>query len=454
MSDAGIGSALLPKQPGLVRTFSVRLGLPMHTLHRTTLLLACLLGVIQYGLVSVFGVIVDDMAPYYHLSASAANRLYDAINFGACALSFLPGICYDRLGATAAMALGTAVGVLPVLVQLDWSRAFPALDTLTGLEISYVLFGTAEAFFSVIATFAPLEAFPPEHLGKVSAVVQLSTSLGVSVQSEAYALMQAGFSDFVRAYYTYMLVCTLGCGMLMTGVFWENNRALHRNKARATPAKAPGPDQEAPVAAAEAGAGSLASQLLSVDFAYMSLVFVAGIGFVFSYLDGSSLINSAVGLPATRATFDFGIYGALGRVAVNCALDRLRRTCPGAPFLCLAASLLVFAAGLLCVALPSAPGPAVVSAMNYLCSCGGGAMLGVAPPALRLLFGTGFLGFIYGVLYMWVALAIPTWGLLLPDAASGGAASCYRPYCGAGAAASVALAVLSLGLLVARRPRS
>ncbi|CAJ1444508.1 unnamed protein product, partial [Effrenium voratum] len=56
-----------------------------------------------YGVVYVFAVIVDDMEPYYGLSSGAAGELFDMLNMGACALSFVPGILYDKMGAAKSM---------------------------------------------------------------------------------------------------------------------------------------------------------------------------------------------------------------------------------------------------------------------------------------------------------------------------------------------------------------
>ena len=114
------------------------------------------------------------------------------------------------------------------------------------------------------------------------------------------------------------------------------------------------------------------SSLFSMNFVYMCLLFFLGVGFVFSYLDaaggvlkrtspcplnvpgslgslGSPLpagdINAAAGLPASRATLTFGIYGALARVVANCALDYTRSKPNGGPLTYIALSLLALAAG-------------------------------------------------------------------------------------------------------------
>lgn len=48
----------------------------------------------------------------------------------------------------------------------------------SGLKICYLIFGMALSFFQVIATFAPLEAFPVQYLGAVSAAVQAREGQG------------------------------------------------------------------------------------------------------------------------------------------------------------------------------------------------------------------------------------------------------------------------------------
>ncbi|CAE7831990.1 unnamed protein product [Symbiodinium sp. CCMP2592] len=415
------------QRPLLKQSFSKTLGLPANSVHRGALLMACLLGVIQYGMVYVFAVIADDMESYYDLKEGDGTELFDMLNFGACALSFVPGLLYDYYGAAVAMTIGTFIGVLPIIGQLDWSKIFPSLDTLTGLKVSYAIFGMAEAFFSTIATFAPLEAFPVQYVGAVSAAVQVSTSLGASIQSEVYVLLKANFTNFVQVYYTYMLVCTVVCGGLMVCAFWENSKLLHRSKSNL---------------ADDLEQCSLQSSLFSMNFVYMCLLFFLGVGFVFSYLDAAGDINAAAGLPASRATLTFGIYGALARVVANCALDYTRSKPNGGPLTYIALSLLALAAGLAVAGMPSDPDTMSVHVMNLFCSLGAGGLLGVTPPALRLLFGSGSLGIIYGLLYLLTAFGIPTWGLLLPSRVC--TTGCFRAYCRTGAALFPALALGAL----------
>lgn len=40
------------------------------------------------------------------------------LNYGACALSFVPGLLYDKLGATKAMVIGTCVGTIRLSTSL------------------------------------------------------------------------------------------------------------------------------------------------------------------------------------------------------------------------------------------------------------------------------------------------------------------------------------------------
>ncbi|CAE8723227.1 unnamed protein product, partial [Polarella glacialis] len=102
MTTSELESQLLPPsaKPTLYRSWSVKVGLPMNSLHLSILLMACLLGVIQYGIISIFGIVIDDeLEAYYHLDAGAGDQLYDIINIGSCAMSFLPGLIYDKFGA-------------------------------------------------------------------------------------------------------------------------------------------------------------------------------------------------------------------------------------------------------------------------------------------------------------------------------------------------------------------
>ncbi|CAE8613217.1 unnamed protein product [Polarella glacialis] len=174
--------------------------------HRSLILFACILGVVQYDLVTVIGLVTPDLelkpqstkarcsdlpekqlrVSYYGLNPGEGDILYDAVNFWAFGLSFLPGMCYDHIGPAASMAVGTVLGVLS---QLDWSPVFPDLDTMTQLYLSSLMFGLAACFFSVIAVLTPLEVFPAKHLGKTSAAIQVSLSLGVTLQSQVNNLL-------------------------------------------------------------------------------------------------------------------------------------------------------------------------------------------------------------------------------------------------------------------------
>eukprot|EP00913_Durusdinium_trenchii_P018050 g16960.t1 len=74
--------------------------------------------------------------------------------------------------------------------------------------------------------------------------------------------------------------------------------------------------------------------------------------------------------------------------------------------------------------------------MNIFCSFGAGGLLGITPAALRLSFGSGSLGLIYGLLYVLTSLGIPTWGSLLPRPTQS-----WSTYCGTGAFMQLLLAV-------------
>ncbi|CAK0816367.1 unnamed protein product [Prorocentrum cordatum] len=180
------------------RTASVVLGLPLFTVRRALLLSVCILGVVQYGLTTVFGVIAGDLEPYYGLTPEQGDELYAWMNFGSCALSFIPGLCYDRVGPAVAMAVGTLCGISPVVLQLMWTSTFPAfIGTMGGLSFSYMLFGFAASFYNVIGCFAPLEGFPKKDIGKVSAVVQVCLSLGLTVQTWAYTMLKQSGGDYM-----------------------------------------------------------------------------------------------------------------------------------------------------------------------------------------------------------------------------------------------------------------
>jgi len=378
------------------------------------LLTACILGVLQYGMVLVFGVIVHDLDDYYGLTTAEGDVLYSYLNFGSCALSFLPGILYDRLGASSSMVIGTIIGIFPVGLQLTWSPAFPAwLSTFGGLKLCYLFAGFSSSFFNVIGCCAPMAAFDEKDLGKVSAAVQICLSLGISVQSAVFAAIKSMSKEFIEDYLSYSLIFLASCGTIMATVFKACEDLIGANfedraKAPRTPIK---------------------ETVCNPAFAYMSFLFAVAIGFCFSFLDVEARIAAEADVDASSLSISFGMINCIGRVATSLPLDFTRHHRFGGVQTYIFVSLGVFASGLLCLAVPAEPGAMHVFAANALAALGYGGLLGIIPPALRLQFGTDNLGMIYGVLYFWVAGSVPIWAFWdsKPDSCFG--VKCYREYC-------------------------
>merc|ERR1712060_354844 len=97
----------------------------------------------------------------------------------------------------------------------------------------------------------------------------------------------------------------------------------------------------------------------------------------------------------------------------------------------------MFALGLLCVTLPSSPGTRAVDTLNFLAGVANGAFFGITAPALRLLFGSGSLGLIYGIMYVWVAVGMPFWSAQMPDTDACSGVACFHSYCMNGAFAFI-----------------
>eukprot|EP00439_Symbiodinium_sp_Y106_P062394 s1197_g9.t1 len=388
-------------------SLSSYLGLPAYTFRRILLLVSCLLGVIQYGLVLTNGVSVSDFNDYYGLTEVQGKFLYSCLNFGACALSFIPG-CVPT------MMLGTLIADFGIILQLVWTPDFPSfVSTMGGLSFCYICFGFAATFFNVIGSFAPLSVFPVQYVGQVSACVQVCMSLGMTIQTQAYYALKKSGGDPIMRYLIYAIITFNVVGVLMCVVFW-----LCRNLM-----------EQAAEEEAEAEDGrSLWSSLKTSEFAYMMVLFCVAIGFSFSFLDCEGSLASEVNVSSKELASVFGIVNAFGRLAVCIPLDWTRKHRWGGVYSYILASLIVYTLGMLLLAIPSSPDAGTVRIANSLASFGYGGLLGIVPPALRLTFGTTHLGVIYGILYVAVAIFEPIWSFLFkkPEACEG--VECYRLY--------------------------
>jgi len=433
------------------------MGLPVYTFRRVLLLATCIMGVFQYGMVLTNGVSADDFNTYYELTTTQGETLYTCLNFGACALSFIPGLCYDRFGCVPTIILGLAIFNCGVVLQLAWTRGFPEwLSTMEGLMFCYLCFGFACTFFNVIGSFAPLVAFPVKDVGKVSACVQVSMSLGITVQSQAYYWLKGLGGDVVQNYLIYALVCTNVTGALMCIVFWSARGLLNGSQqepssksSEALPARCE--DQcttsdDSELSAAATPAPSLRRMLVSTEFIFMNLLFFVAVGFAFSFLEVEQEIASEVGVESRSLTDVFGVLNALGRLSVSIPLDYTRTHPWGGVFSYITVSLMIFMCGVMILAFPYSTLAAQQTAMlaaNAVVAYGYGGLLGIVPPALRFLFGTEHLGLLYGILYVGVSISVPLWTLIFSKSDACAGLGCYRSYylcCVAGFAAVLALA--------------
>ncbi|CAE7454466.1 unnamed protein product [Symbiodinium sp. CCMP2456] len=403
------GEAVSEEESFITQNMSLSsyLGLPAYTFRRILLLVSCLLGVIQYGLVLTNGVSVSDFNDYYGLTEVQGKFLYSCLNFGACALSFIPG-CVPT------MMLGTLIADFGIILQLVWTPDFPSfVSTMGGLSFCYICFGFAATFFNVIGSFAPLSVFPVQYVGQVSACVQVCMSLGMTIQTQAYYALKKSGGDPIMRYLIYAIITFNVVGVLMCVVFW-----LCRNLM----------EQSAAEEEAEDDRRSLWSSLKSSEFSYMMVLFCVAIGFSFSFLDCEGSLASEVNVSSKELASVFGIVNAFGRLAVCIPLDWTRKHRWGGVYSYILASLIVYTLGMLLLAIPSSPDAATVRIANSLASFGYGGLLGIVPPALRLTFGTTHLGVIYGILYVAVAIFEPIWSFLFkkPEACEG--VECYRLY--------------------------
>eukprot|EP00930_Biecheleria_cincta_P024285 TRINITY_DN17391_c0_g1_i1.p1 TRINITY_DN17391_c0_g1~~TRINITY_DN17391_c0_g1_i1.p1 ORF type:complete len:458 (-),score=48.40 TRINITY_DN17391_c0_g1_i1:216-1589(-) len=393
------------------------LGLQPYTFRRLLLLLSCILAVLQYGMVLANGVSGEDFNTYYGLSSKQGDMLYSYMNFGACALAFIPGLCHDRLGCTMSMFLGTLIFDAGLIFQ---TICMAPGASMPGLEFCYLCFGFASSFFNVVGCFAPLKVFPSRHIGKVSACIQVCMSLGITLQSMAYFdLKQAARGSVDRSVQSYLVYALIFSNV--TGIFMCLMFRVCYNLFAEEPNSEPACGEARP-------ACSLTATLRTSEFVYFSLLFFLAIGFSFNFLNVESRIAAEVDISGESLATAFGVLNALGRVSVSVPLDYTREHPLGGAFTYLAASLLVFMLGITLLVFPSTPSSGEVYIANALVGFGYGGLLGIIPPALTIFFGSEHLGVIYGILYIGVSVSEPIWGLLFSKAADCTGVECYRTY--------------------------
>uniref|UniRef100_A0A7S1AE77 Nodulin-like domain-containing protein n=1 Tax=Noctiluca scintillans TaxID=2966 RepID=A0A7S1AE77_NOCSC len=465
------------ERSGLLRQHSVSnvLGISPYSIRRLLLVACCILGVVLYGLVAVFGVLSKDVESYYGLTADEASELYSWMNIGSCVFSFLPGLCFDKLGAVVTMVIGTLLGLSPLMMQLLCGRTFP-LSTMPTLAFCYFCFGLAVTFYSMVGSFAPLSAFRKRDSGKVSALVQLSMSLGITVQSFAYKELKSLGGDFMHTYFVYAFCATAICGVLLIVILWvckplfelkkrqndlvdqltqttvfflpdgideshhttdpvvtseisveaEEETGASRGLAAAPARCAAPPLQEVP---------SVWEQVKTSDFIFLSFLFLLPIGFSFSYLDVTSELAQQASVSATLLDTQFGIFNSVGRVATSLPLDYTQHHPVGGANTYILASVIVFSMGLMLLVLPVCEvfgDKSTVFVSSAIMAVGYGGMLGIIPPALRIRFGTANLGVLYGILYIFVGIAVVAWGDLAKTAEGCKGVECFRFYTGGG----------------------
>merc|ERR1719261_1898427 len=149
------------------RSLSPQVGLPAYSIRRVILLTVCMAGVLQYGLLLVWGVIRHDIVDYFKLSRREGTSLYDWSMVGSCGLSFIPGLVYDRLGPPLTMVIATICGILPLLgawmLGMHHNDSPRSSDIYYGLCVCQLFFGLSTWFFGLIGNIAPLVAFEGKH---------------------------------------------------------------------------------------------------------------------------------------------------------------------------------------------------------------------------------------------------------------------------------------------------
>lgn len=398
-------------------------------LYRFLLLTVCILAVVQYGFVLTNGVSAADFNSYYHLDDTQGQFLYSCLNFGACALCFIPGLIYDRLGAISSILLGLLIFNIAVLCQLYWTPLAPGWDSSFGnLAVCFLCFGYACTTFNVVGSIAPMMAFSEGDVGKVSTVVSLAVSLGITVHSSVYQFLRDASPGRIVIYeLVYSFAFTNLVGLLMCGVFWKCGDlfSLFLEVQEAELCDEPG----SPISVRSVQSmRPLRDTIRTPEFIFMLWIFFVAIGFSFSFLNCEGALATEVGISASSLAEIFGVLNAIGRLLVGVPLDYTRHHPLGGVYSYIFASLVALGLGMLCLALPAEPGPSEVYVANALVAIGYGGLMGIVPPALRIFFGTSDLGVIYGLLYFGVSLSVPLWSFLFTKVPGCVGVGCYRAY--------------------------
>eukprot|EP00927_Polykrikos_kofoidii_P080853 TRINITY_DN77840_c0_g1_i1.p1 TRINITY_DN77840_c0_g1~~TRINITY_DN77840_c0_g1_i1.p1 ORF type:complete len:478 (-),score=53.24 TRINITY_DN77840_c0_g1_i1:22-1455(-) len=410
-------------------------------IRRILLTVACAASTTQYGMLLIFGLQAGDLGKHYALTATEVDSLFVSMNFGACALGFIAGFCIDLMGSGRALFLGTALGLLSVLFQLNWPHSFPSfVSTTEGLSVCYGLFGLCASFFNIVGQCIPISVCDHKDIGKVSAVIQASISLGITLQSAVYASLQASWVDPVNPWLVYTASSALVFGGLVVVLIAACEDLLQASDTSksAGPLTDPGSPHENNSFIASKDAefepfrehAPLCELLCSMRFVHMVFLFFVSMGFGFSFLDIFPQIATDAGMDSSYLSMMFGIVNALARVFACCSLDCTRRHWLGGVYSYILGSLAALTFAMLLLIVPAEATAEQICLANVFVSVGYGVILSISPAALRLMFGTERLSSILGLLWVLVAISVPLWvkiGVKRDHCL--GAASCYRPYC-------------------------
>lgn len=445
---------------------------PKHTCTTVLVIAVCILGVVQWGMVLTFGYVVDDICSHYGLREKQGIMLYNWMNFGMFALAFIPGLCYDKLGGSVSIMIGTIIGSLPMFLQTLWKpKELSWLSTANGLAVSYTFFGLGSGFFNLIGVFAPFTVCSEQHIGRVNALVQVCLSLGMTVQSTTYEIIKFHGGDYIGNYLLYVLLFTWICGLLMAIVLRVSESVVPLSVSVEALNEIPQifllenelkrcllldpvcthscNTQSLVRSGCEKFVTDLRNLSINRTFIFFTVVFFIPMAFQFSFLNFVSDIASDAGASVTTIGVVFGIVSAFGRLLASVALDYTIKHPLGGYITYIVLSLLTFALALLIMAVAEEAEPTTMQLANVAAALGSGGMWGIIPAALRLEFGVENLGLIYGSLSFFIPLSEPLWSSLVEiDTCKG--IDCYHRFLFVGFGAMVFTALLGCLMIMYR----
>eukprot|EP00929_Paragymnodinium_shiwhaense_P066074 TRINITY_DN33109_c0_g1_i1.p1 TRINITY_DN33109_c0_g1~~TRINITY_DN33109_c0_g1_i1.p1 ORF type:complete len:451 (-),score=71.51 TRINITY_DN33109_c0_g1_i1:233-1585(-) len=364
----------------------------------------------QYGFLLCFAVYQDGLMAHWNMTAAEARLVYTVTTLGANALCVLPGCIFDRYGSNVTLFCGgvcTCGGLL--LTSLSPQLIYPG----------FFCFGLGTSTYNVAAVLTVLKVFPGKLAGAASAALLLFLALGLSLQAAVYSQI---FESNFESYLVYMTLYSAAAALLPIASL---------SLSAASPSSAFSDDDVGMIQNFEGSRELQRSRSVSVEnyarimfsqsFFFLAAVFAHPVAFSFALLGNIGDVAISVGMTGEEVSSlvaSLGIFSAVGRVVLGMPSDLAKTIRPWAnrSFFFMI-SLLVYCCSLAFFVFATREYVRIAANLALLAY---GGILGLVPGAIREEFGSEFVGFVYGILYTFVSVAVTVWSGLAPDRSPAG----------------------------------